>query len=155
MSQKCDKKHELYWRPTNVRRDQMQFNRPGDMALGIRLFLGLQELTEHCVACAANRPGQEVLCVLWRPKTCYRIRNSPTLTAVLIQMNQVPCRSHCFHAMCFNIIFLGARVFDGLLFPLSFPINMCYALLVLSVTAAIRPLRLPLRYKHLGLGTVL
>jgi hypothetical protein len=51
MRHKCDKKHELYWRPTNARRHQMQFNRPGDMALGIRLLLDLEELTEHCVSC--------------------------------------------------------------------------------------------------------
>jgi len=67
-----------------------------------------------------------------------------TLTGVLIQTNQVPCRSHCFRTFYFNVVFSPAREFDGVLFPLSLSASVCYALLALSVFAAIRPSRLPL-----------
>lgn len=49
-----------------------------------------------------------------------------------------------FSYVFLNIVFSPARVFDGILFPLSLSINVCYALLALSVIAAIRPPRLPL-----------
>ena len=49
-----------------------------------------------------------------------------------------------FPYVVFNIIFSPARVFDGLLFPLSLPMNVCCALSALSMIAAIRPPRLPL-----------
>jgi hypothetical protein len=103
-----------------------------------------RNFTKQYVAWEANRPRREILCVLWKPKSCYLILYSPTLTSVLIQMNQVPCRSHCFLTLYFNIIFSPARVFDCLLFPLCLPVNVCYAWLAHSMIGAIRPPRLPL-----------
>ena len=50
-------------------------------------------------------------------------------------MNQIHCLAHCVLTMCFNITFSSVRICLCLLFCLSFPSVVWYALLVLFMIA--------------------
>ena len=84
-----------------------------------------RNFTKQYVAWEANRPRREILCVLWKPKSCYLTLYSPTLTSVLIQMNYVPCRSHSFLTLYFFLLYSHLHVYLMVFFSLYVFLSMC------------------------------
>jgi len=79
--------------------------------------------------------SQEITCLLWNPKVHYCVLKILPLDPVLSQMNPVKILTPYFFKIHFNIIFPCIPRPSNFLFPLGFPTEIFYSLLMSPMCA--------------------